>query len=129
MTLLDTHALIFWLYEPDRLGKSALKAISTSDRIGVHVITCFEMALLVEKGRIELYEPLLTLFDRIFASSNIRLVQMTPHQAIRATTLPGKFHKDPADRILAATCLLEGWPLVTKDRLISDWGMIETIWD
>jgi len=47
---------------------------------------------------------------------------------VLATRLPGDFHDDPADRFIAAACLANGLPLVTKDRAIRAWGHVETIW-
>lgn len=52
MILLDTHAWIWWVTESIQLSKQAAQAIAQADCLGVHVISCWEVAMLVEKGRI-----------------------------------------------------------------------------
>jgi PIN domain nuclease of toxin-antitoxin system len=52
----------------------------------------------------------------------------TPGAAVRASGLGGSFPGDPADRFIVATALESGASLITKDRRITDWGHVQTIW-
>lgn len=128
MILLDTHALIFWIMEPSKLGDRASKTINKASRLGVHVISCFEIAILVEKDKIELPKPVGDWISDALSHPKTDLVPLSIAVAVQCTQLPDDFHRDPVDRMLAATCLLNDWPLVTKDKLIEKWGYIETIW-
>ena len=58
----------------------------------------------------------------------IQLIQLDPDIAVLSTRLPGDLHGDPADRIIAATCMKLNIPLLTKDKRLQAWGHIKTIW-
>lgn len=128
MILLDTHTLVFWADDPQRLGRKARKEINRTSRIGVHIISCFEIAILVKKEKIILDKPVDEWLADALSHPKIEIVPLTVSVAVGCTRLPGDFHRDPADRMLAATCLQENFPLVSKDRLIKQWGYITTIW-
>ncbi len=128
MILLDTHALLFWIMKPEKLGDQAARKLKKSARLGVHVITCFEIAILVEKQKIELPETVDDWIGDVLSHPKIEVIPLTVPVAIQCTQLPGGFHRDPVDRMLAAECLMNDYPLVTKDQQITDWGHIETIW-
>lgn len=128
MILLDTHALLFWADDPDKLGDNARKKIKRASSIGVHVISCFEIAVLVEKQKIKLNQPLENWVSNALSHPKIEVIPLTVKAAVLCTQLPGSFHRDPADRMLAATCLLNDVPLLSKDELIKKWGYITVIW-
>lgn len=128
MILLDTHALLFWTLEPEKLGEQAENSINRTSRIGVHVISCFEIAILVEKDKIELARPVDEWIADALSHPKIEVIPLTVTAAVKCTQLPGDFHQDPVDRMLAATCLQDNLPLISKDRLIKQWGYITTIW-
>ena len=58
----------------------------------------------------------------------VRFVPVDNAIALRSVSLPGTFHSDPADRIIAATALVMGLPLVTKDEKIRAYPHLRTIW-
>jgi PIN domain nuclease of toxin-antitoxin system len=69
--------------------------------------------------------------DWIAASEALPLLQFVPVDnriALRSTALPGKLHKDPADRIIVATTLILGATLVTKDRRLRRYPHVDTLW-
>jgi len=63
-----------------------------------------------------------------FRFSRHRLLALTPQIATTAARLSAEMGRDPADRLIAATAIEFGTPLVTKDKRIRDSGVIETIW-
>jgi PIN domain nuclease of toxin-antitoxin system len=94
----------------------------------VSSISCWEVSLLVKKGRLELT---LDVEDWIARSESLPFVRFTPVDnqiAVLANRLPGEFHEDPADRIIAATASILGATLVTKDRKLRDYPHVETFW-
>lgn len=57
MIVLDTHAWFWLVASPEHLSEAGAQAIDRSDQLGISAITCWEIAMLVEKGRIEIDRP------------------------------------------------------------------------
>jgi PIN domain nuclease of toxin-antitoxin system len=125
--VLDTHAWLWWVSNPDKLGRAARKRLETSDRIGVASVSCFEVAAAAAKGRISLDRSALEWLHQAIALPRVELLPLTPAVAVKATEL-GRFHGDSADRLIVATALLESAPVVTKDRRIREYQAVVTIW-
>lgn len=116
--LLDSHTLHWWTAEPERLSKTASKALDDVDDLAVASITWYELAWLAEHARIVVAVPVRTWLDRMGAE--VRTVTTTPSIAATAVSLPQTFPRDPADRLIFATAIETGWQLVTKDRRLHD---------
>ncbi|MBI3492670.1 MAG: type II toxin-antitoxin system VapC family toxin [Acidobacteria bacterium] len=127
MTVLDTHAWIWWVSDTTRLGKKARQRIDAAQRIGVAAVSCFEVAAAVAKGRISLDRSPLDWLQQALALPRVELLPLTPAVAVKATQL-GSFHGDPADRLIVATTILESGTLVTRDRRLRNYAPLETIW-
>ena len=128
MILLDTHAWIWWVAESPRLSRGAGQAIAEADELGISIMSCWEVAMLVAKQRIGLNLDVQDWIDLALQRPKVWLIPIDPGIAVLSTRLPGGFHADPVDRLLAATCLTYGIPLVSKDRAITDWRHISVIW-
>lgn len=111
--LLDTHVLHWWSAEPERLSKAAAKAVTASDELAVAAITWYELAWLAQHERILLSVPIESWLNRLAAA--VRTIGITPSIARTAAALPASFPGNPADRLIYATAVERGWPLVTKD--------------
>lgn len=125
--VLDTHAWLWSSFDSSQLSSAARAAIADTEMIGISAISLWEVALLEARGRIEFPCPLLTWFADAFSVPHIQLLPLTPEIAV-ATTKLDLPHNDPADRIVAATALVHGYPLVTADGKIRTSTMIETVW-
>ncbi|MHB8068416.1 MAG: type II toxin-antitoxin system VapC family toxin [Desulfobaccales bacterium] len=125
--LLDTHVWI-WLSIGDlsSLSTKARKAITPESPKWISAISCWELAKLVERGRIGFTIPTLAWMRRSLNENNIRLADLTPEIAVESTNLEG-FHRDPADQIIVATSRVLGMPLVTADQRIIRFGGVEII--
>ena len=128
MTILDTHAWIWWVSEPARLGRHARQAIDHASRLGVPAIWCLEAATLAARGRITFDRPALDWINAALGLPRVELVALTPAVAVKAAALPADFPGDPADRLIVATAMLENGVLVTKDDRIRRSGAVETVW-
>lgn len=120
MILLDTHIWLWWVHDdpiPDEL-KLALDMREDDDRLAVSVISCWEIAKLVELGRLHLPTRIEEWFDDALDPSGIDLLPLTPQIAAEACRLPGEFHRDPADQIIVATARIYDIPLATADGKI-----------
>jgi PIN domain nuclease of toxin-antitoxin system len=129
MIILDTHIWVWWIHGDERITTKQVNFIEAneSNTIGVSVISCWEIAKLVEYGRLELPLPLSDWFEQALNYPGIRLIELTPEIAIESTKLPGEFHRDPADQIIVATARIYSCPLITSDRKIIEYPYIESI--
>ena len=131
MIVLDTHAWIWWVASPDEVSRAAREEIDRAterEEILISSISCWEIALLVRKGRLELTMPVEDWIARSEALPFVQFVPLDNRIALRSNHLPGEIHDDPADRIIIATALTLGVPLVSKDTRIRDYPHVETIW-
>ena len=131
MIVLDTHAWIWFISNPDLLSKRAEKAVNAAVKdksIIVSSISAWELALLVSKKRLKLT---LDVSDWIAKSESLPFIQFVPVTnsiAVKSVNLPLPLHPDPVDRIIIATALSMGAPLVTKDKKLLGYSHIKTIW-
>jgi len=128
MIVLDTHIWFYYINDgPEKLPAEARKAIRDNDVLGVSIISCWEIAMLVAKNRLRFSIDVQDWITQALKYKGIKLIELTPEIAVLATRLPGDFHKDPADRIIAASSLKIGAPLITLDKRIKEWGHVQTI--
>jgi len=128
LIVLDTHAWIWWQSNPEKLSRKATKTIDQAKIIGIAAITCWEIAMLVAKQRLTLDREVGLWLSQALSASNTRLLPLEPDIAVLSSQLPGKFHGDPADRMIVATALHNSAPLVTKDDRIHAWGGCNAVW-
>lgn len=129
MIVLDTHIWVWWVHEDEHLTQTQREAITANetDTVGVSAISCWEIAKLVEYGRLELPSPLEEWFEQALNYPGVQLLALTPEIAIESTRLPGEFHRDPADQIIVATARVYGCSLVTSDDKILNYSHVTTI--
>jgi PIN domain nuclease of toxin-antitoxin system len=118
--LLDTHVWVWWVHGDAQLPKSYYDCIQAyeNDVLGVSIISCWEIAKLVEYRRLILPIPIAEWFEKALAYPGIQLLELTPRIAVESTQLPGAFHRDPADQMIVATARVHDCPLVTVDEKI-----------
>jgi len=129
MILLDTHALVWLRAEPAKLSPAASEAIRAArqgDGLAISAITLWELAWLAIDGRVHLTGTVDAFVEKI--TSTIAIRPITTQIAVLANQLPSTYPSDPSDRLIGATALAEGIPLITKDRTIRNYKQIKTIW-
>jgi len=129
MILLDTHALVWLRAEPAKLSPAASEAIRAArqgDGLAISAITLWELAWLAIHGRVHLTGTVDAFVEKI--TSTIAIRPITTQIAVIANQLPSTYPSDPSDRLIGATALAEGIPLITKDRTIRNYKQIKTIW-
>jgi PIN domain nuclease of toxin-antitoxin system len=128
MIVLDTHAWLWWVSDPSRLSRAAHRRIRTATQIGISAISCLEVATAVTKGRITLDREVLDWLEQALSLPKVELLPLTPLIAVKATQLGNDFPGDPADRVIAATSIVESAALVTKDSRVHASGAVTVIW-
>lgn len=128
LILLDTHVWVWWVHGDPRLDERASRVVSShqSSGLGVSVISCWEVAKLVEVGRLELPLTIDEWLDKALAYPGVTLFDLTVPIAVESTRLPS-FHRDPVDQLLAATSRVLGLPLATADRRLVEHHGVETL--
>jgi PIN domain nuclease of toxin-antitoxin system len=131
LTLLDTHAWVWWVTEDRRLSASARRAIDRSRSAGslaVSLISVWEVAKKVEKRHIVLDRPVEDWIDTALARPDLQVLELTRPILIESCRLPGPFLGDPADQILVATARDREAVIVTKDDRIRTYAHVNSTW-
>jgi PIN domain nuclease of toxin-antitoxin system len=119
-----------WLsLEPKKLSRRASNAIREARAgtgVAVASITLFELAWLAENGRIRVSGSVESFVRECAAKVIVRPI--TPEIAAFAVQLPASYPKDPQDRIIAATAVVEGLSLITADKRMRASRAVNTIW-
>lgn len=126
--LLDTHVWIWTQEKPDAIGSSARALLeTTADDLCVSAVSSLEIARLVSGGLLTLQGTVDRWVRAALNSIEARSIDVDHRVAIEAYKLPGRFHKDPADRLLVATARLHDLTLVTADERILDYRQVRTL--
>lgn len=130
MILVDTHVVVWLAFDKDQISRKARTAIDdarkNADGLAISDITLLELATLAKKGRIRLNISLESFLREV--ESRFVVLPITGRAGARAIGFPATYPKDPADRIIGATALVEGLSLLTADRKIHRSRAIQTIW-
>lgn len=129
MIVLDTHALLWWALDPDQLSASAVAALAEMEKHGGFAgsISVWELGVKVQRGKLDLGISVAELTRRRAGSGTVELVPVDASIWLQSLALTWD-HRDPADRVIVATALAKGVPLLTKDDVIRSAGLVETIW-
>ena len=130
MILLDTHVVIWLADDETRISKKAEAAIvqarQAGDGLAISAATLLELAMLYSEGRIRLKISLESFMVNV--ESRFIVLPITGRICVQAFDLPTNYPKDPADRIIGATALVESLTLITADRAIRNSRALRTIW-
>jgi PIN domain nuclease of toxin-antitoxin system len=125
--LLDTHVLVWANERPAELGATT-RALLTSPTTELFVasVSTLEIARLAAIRQLQLKLPTAQWCRRAAEALRATSLDMSDAVAVEAYALPGKFHRDPADRILVATARVFGITLVTADQRILKYQGVRT---
>ncbi len=128
--LLDTHVLVAWAVGAPKLNRSQSRAVATAAveaPLAVADISLWEVAALVERGRLRLYLPLREWLEKASSRPLVQRLGLSPAVAAELVTLGTTYDWDPADRIIVATARVHGLRLVTSDQRISESKLVDVV--
>ena len=128
MIVLDTHIWVWWVHGDARLSPSHRHLLEEreSNGLGICAISIWEVARLVQCGRLVLPVRLDEWFQDALAYPGVTVLDLTPRIALESTRLPGQFPADPVDQIIVATARVMRCPLVTADTTLREYPHLET---
>lgn len=128
MILLDTNVVIWLAQNPDRLPAAIHKAIARERQLDGLAISChtlWEMALLISKKRISTEGSLRGFLEAV--EKRFTVLPITGAIAERATQFSDRYPRDPADRLIGATAIVNNLILLTSDKAIAASGEVQCI--
>lgn len=124
--ILDTNALIFYLYNPEQLSKAAVDIVHNEDnKIYVSIVSLWEIAIKTSIGKLEIANSMEEIAG-ICLKYKIEMLAINPGHLDWIANLP-QIHGDPFDRLIISQALAENLTIVTKDSIIPKYD-VNTIW-
>lgn len=133
LILLDTHVLLWAISEPNKLSTTVKQYIDVAQQnklLLLSSISLWEIAMLEQKKRIDIRQPLKTFLESIINIQGLAIKDISIEVAVESNLLADSFHNDPADRLIVATAKYYNATLLTRDQKILAWaeqGAIETL--
>ena len=131
MILIDTHALVWLVGQPEKLSKAAASAIRrarSSDGLAIADVTVWELAFLLARGVLQSHGTVENTVRNLVNRSGVIVKPITAEIAALATQFPNDYPRDPVDRLIGATARAEGLALITRDESIRKSPLLKTIW-
>ena len=126
MVVLDTAALVYWTLDPRQLSPVGVEAIESADHIVISSISVWEIALKVKRGKLDIPIPIAEYAKRLQLIENLEILPVDVQTWLDNLELDWE-HRDPADRTIVATASRLSCPLISSDKLVSDFYQ-RTIW-
>jgi PIN domain nuclease of toxin-antitoxin system len=130
--LLDTHAAYWLNHAPEKLSPAASRAIrraAAASGLGLSSISLWELAMLVEGGRLRLRGVGTHAFlESLVQTPGLVVLEITAEIAALAAQTPHDLPRDPGDSLIAATARAYDIPIVTKDQRMHESALLRTIW-
>ncbi|MDP2633120.1 MAG: type II toxin-antitoxin system VapC family toxin [Candidatus Curtissbacteria bacterium] len=132
MMLLDTHVLVWWISDPEKLPKKIQREIDNCVKHNIQIlvssISIWEIAILFKKGKLGSDMDINAWIEKVESLPFFQFVAVDNTIAAKSVMLVEFSHKDPADRIIVATAREYGAVLVTSDRKLLEYKNVQTLW-
>lgn len=131
MIVMDTCAVIWDALDNRKLTTKAKRAIENADeknQLLICDISIWEIAILIKRNRLQIDDTPSNFVKLILQSRNYTVMSITPEIAELSVSLDDNINKDPADRIIVATSILNNSPIITSDQNLIDANIVDTVW-
>ena len=126
--LLDTNAFLWAVREPAKLSPLATDLIASRDNeLIVPALVAWELAIKYRAGKLPEAEPIVTDYAAVLRRLGALSEPITHTHTLQAGLLSWQ-HRDPFDRLLAATAIVEGLPVVSKDAVFDELSDVRRLW-
>lgn len=129
MIVLDTHALLWWALDPDKLSSSAAEVCARMERDGgfASAISIWELGVKIRNRKLDLGIPLAEFVRRLDHGGVVELVPVDTSIWMQAVSLDWA-HRDPADRVIVGTAIVKGLPVLSKDAALQAFHGVQCVW-
>ncbi len=125
--MVDTHALLWALYDPTRLSKKAAKLITQQNtQISLSIASLWEIAIKTSSGKLKLGRSYNEFLDEFILSHPIQIEPITTKVLVENEKLPWH-HRDPFDRLIIAQALNQDVPILSADNNFAHYG-VKVLW-
>lgn len=126
--LLDTCALIYMVFNPERLSSTALQIVESNAELYVNIASLWEIMIKEQIGKLDIKETSAMELQEVCSEMNIHILQTTIPQIDRIRSLPTfKDHGDPFDRLIISQAMELSMPVITSDQKFTRYA-IQVIW-
>ncbi|MBI3201347.1 MAG: type II toxin-antitoxin system VapC family toxin [Myxococcales bacterium] len=129
MILLDTHALLWWALDPGQLSAEATKVVAEMEERGgfASSISIWELGVKIQRGKLDLGISIDEFARRVEHGGVVSLVPVDTTIWLASLALRWA-HRDPADRVIVASALAKGVPILSKDSTIREFEGVPSVW-
>ncbi len=125
--LLDTHALLWFLLNDEKLSRNAKSIIAdSSNAIFVSPASYWEIAIKISLGKYLLNQPFADFIEQELTKNEFSILPITIQHAAIVCTLPFH-HRDPFDRLLIAQAIVDNIPMLSNDTAFDKYS-VKRIW-
>ena len=131
MIIVDTHVLIWDALEPEKLSRSAVKALNHAEKthtLALCDISLWEIALLLDRNRLKSPLSHQEFLETLLQTRPYQILAIRPDIAVRSMNLPAKINKDPADQIIVASAIIHNAGLISADENLQKHSSLTVIW-
>ena len=115
--LLDTHTLLWSIFEPEKISQSAGELIKDpKNEVLVSIISFWEISLKFAIGKLELTNTKPEALPKIAEEMGVEILQLEANEVASFYKLPRLTHKDPFDRMVAWQAISRKMTLISQDR-------------
>jgi PIN domain nuclease of toxin-antitoxin system len=122
MMLLDTCAVLWLVHDQSKISPDTLSRIESAPVVYISAISGFEIGLKCRAGKLTLPMPPADWIKEVVEHHNLSILDLDLETCVKATELP-PIHRDPCDRLIIATALAQGMPVVTGDKRFAEYGV------
>jgi PIN domain nuclease of toxin-antitoxin system len=127
MYLLDTHTLLWYLNNSNKISGTVLKIINYEENINVSIVSLWEIALKKNIGKLKI-DCSISDIEKLCLEKDIKILPIKSSYLDELANLPS-IHNDPFDRLIIAQAKIEKLIILTKDRIIPEYNDVKVVWE
>ena len=127
MYLLDTHTLLWYLNNSNKISDTVLKIINNEENISLSIVSLWEITLKKNIGKLKI-DCSISDIEKLCLEKDIKILPIKSSYLDELANLPS-IHNDPFDRLIIAQAKIEKLIILTKDRIIPEYPDVKVVWE